>query len=86
MEKTFEYLYRDNCHKKPTADHLICVEQFSTDRVIEAGNLGLAIIDPNKLPEDGTQESIQQYTEFNIRNIYIKDKYIYTNIKAPTQK
>ena len=54
MEKTFEYLYRDNCHKKPTADHLICVEQFSTDRVIEAGNLGLAIIDPNKLPEDGT--------------------------------
>lgn len=86
QEKTLEYMYRYNCHRNPTADHLMCAAQLNDNRVIVAGNLGLALLDPNNLPIKGTQESIQQYTGYNIRNVYIKDNYIYANINSTNSK
>lgn len=77
-DMTLEYLYRYNC--QPGADHLLTALAISTDRAIVGGNQGLALLDLNALPSQGTSNYLYRLTGVNARNLYLKGSYVYVNL------
>jgi hypothetical protein len=62
-------------------DHLMDVQTMSSNRLVVAGNRGLALIDTSRLSHGGSREYLDRLTGLNARNIYpAENGYLYVNL------
>jgi len=78
-EVAIDYLYRYN-HQSGEPDHLLDAIAIDEHRAIVAGNRGLALIDLDALPADGTKQYLYRLTGLNARDVYLKYPYVFVNL------
>lgn len=78
-EMALDYLYRYE-HQSGEPDHLLDAIAIDSNRAIVCGNRGLALIDLNALPLNGTKQYLYRLTGLNARDVYLKYPYVYVNL------
>jgi hypothetical protein len=77
---TLDYIAHYRC-QSGEPDHLLEVISAGDSRAVVAGNMGIALIDLDSLPPQGSQAYIDRLSGPNTRNLYLKDdNYIFANL------
>lgn len=80
QDMTLDYVSRYICQRSEP-DHLVDAVGVSGNRAIAAGNRGLALVDLDALPPQGTQDYLYRLQNLGARNVYPKDDvYLYVNL------
>ncbi len=75
-----DYQARYDC-QSGEPDHLLDAVEVAPDRIVVAGNRGLALLDRTALPAGGTTAYLDRLTGLNARNVYPgPDGNLYVNL------
>lgn len=78
-ETALDYLYRYE-HQSGEPDHLLDAVAVDSHRAIVCGNRGLALIDLNALPLNGTKQYLYRLPGLNARDVYPAYPYVFVNL------